>query len=156
MINHTYSVAGTYTVNLTVVDDESATDSYTKTISIRPDDYLYSSAFFLSQRDLPGVDYNETKTFLVDEFAMNLTIRISFMGAEVNGSSIEDTSLEVYIYNQYGLLAGNLSGTTRITQVNLEYDAPRSELSPPGEWEMAAECTKGSLYMDFEIEVLYG
>jgi PKD repeat protein len=156
MINHTYNMAGLFTVNLTVVDDESATDSYTREITIRPDDYLYESAFFLSQRGLPGVDYNGSKTFLVDEFAINLSISISFTGAEVNGSSIEDTALDVYIYNPYGSLTHKLNGTTRITQVFLEFDAPKNELTQSGDWEMVAECTKGSLYMDFEIEVLYG
>lgn len=150
-MNHTYNVAGVFMINLTVIDDRSAQGSYSQEITIRPQDYNDASQTFLILRF--GIDtFNET--IPVEEFAASMEINVSFWGASVNGISVQETTLEVTIYNPYGSVIANESKQTRGNS-NIAFYFYEKDLMIQGEYEMEAKCLQGALYMDYEISVRY-
>ena len=83
-------------MNLTVRDNEGATDSYSQDVTIRPQDFEKSQSTVLLERI--GINViNET--FPIEIFVVSLQINVSFSGASSGGLSIGEAELEVIIYD---------------------------------------------------------
>ena len=153
--NHTYGIPGEFTINLTVWDDRGSKGSYTDTISIRPTDYTDSNAAILMSREASGVSLKSiNRTIPVDEFAISMEINITILGASFD-SAIEEAILEVEIFDPIFNVKANESKSTRIQSENFNFFFDTSDLLITGNYEMVATCTQGSLYLSYNIEVLY-
>ena len=153
--NHTYLSAGTFDINLTVIDDKGARGTLIKPITIRQTDYTVSDIEVLLSREPGGISSELNVTIPVDEDAVSFTINFQFMGASLSGTSIDPAELEVALYNPLGSMIDNKTQTTRINQVTMDINVTKTDLAVIGDWEMVARCTEGSLRLDYSIEVLY-
>ena len=155
LINHTYYSAGEFEVNLTVVDNGGAKDTIVKKLTIRPTDYTAEASAILLSKEPLGYPGNISKTIPIEESAVSLTIIISFMGASLSGSSIENAIIDVIVMNPQEKVIANETKETKIQQININITFEPSEISIPGDYILEIACTQGSLRLNYEIEVLY-
>jgi PKD repeat protein len=148
VVNHTYKAADVYKVNLTVFDDVGAKDWYTEEITILPKDYEASNNDILLSRI--GRDTTNT-TIPVDQFAFSLLIDISLTWIpSLDGNA----KLDATVYDPLGSVIGNQSRDfTGTTSIGFEFYA--EDLIYPGDYELEATCTQGSLYLSYDISVEY-
>jgi PKD repeat protein len=152
LANHTYLTPGTFVVNLTVRDNLGASDSYTQSVTIKPQDFEKSQSTILLERF--GID-SVTENVTIEIFVISLWINVSFMGASSAGLPIGDAELEVIITDPFGVLIGNETKTTRFRSVYMDFYFDDTELLTPGEYNMEANCLNGALYLNYEIIVRY-
>jgi len=150
-MNHTFNIAGIFKINLTVIDDRSAQGSYSQEITIRPQDYNDGSTTFLILRF--GID-TLNETIPVEEFAASMEINVSFTGASINGYSVQETTLEVTIYNPFGSIIAKETRRTRGNS-NSAFYFYEKDLMIQGDYEMEAKCLQGALVLEYEISVRY-
>ena len=154
-VNHTYLMPSEYDVNLTVTDDNGGKDTIIKTLTIRPADYTDSAVAVLLSREPLGYPSELNRTIPVEEFAVSMTINISFIGASWGQNTVDETVLEVVVMNPLGEEIGNVNESTRIQQAYVPFIFSPTELKQTGDYELIATCTQGSLQLSYEIEVLY-
>jgi PKD repeat protein len=147
-VNNTYLSPGEFTVNLTVRDNAGATDSFSKIVTIRQQDYIDTTQAVLLSRI--GID-QINDTIPVDINPISLWINISFMGASTDG----DAELEVIVYDPLGGIIGQDNKTTRIQQNNIDFYFDDPYVLIPGDYELIATCLKGTLYLNYRVEVRY-
>jgi PKD repeat protein len=151
VVNHSYNSAGIYVVNLTVIDNDGATDSYTMEVTIRAEDETIEMTTILLERF--GINNQLVETFNVSLFAVSLWGNLTLIGHGAEG----EATLEVTLLNPDGILIFSESKNTTIqqAQVNVEFYFDNPLTIIPGEYEMTATCLKGALFLDYIIEIRY-
>ena len=152
LANHTYLTPGTFVVNLTVRDNQGASDYYSQHVTIKPQDYEKTQSTVLLER--LGID-TVSENITIEIFVASLWINVSFMGASTAGLPIGDAELEVIIYDPVGMIIANQTKQTRFRSVYMDFYFDDPEVLIPGEYNMEATCLSGALYLNYEIIVRY-
>jgi PKD repeat protein len=155
VVNHSFSYAGEFMVNLTVRDDGGEVDYATKKIIIRQSDFQDTFFAQLSTNDLlPMIPANETFEFPVEEDATRANVTFTLIGG--SGSSDDNfiSNVDILILNSFFIPLDNISEEVRgIANVSFEFYS--DELSTPGNYQIQVNCRTGSVNVEAEVRVFY-
>jgi hypothetical protein len=154
---HTFADQGYYNVELTVFDEDEASDTTNVTIQIVPQDTFISSGtqILIGEPLVPGIRIlqNSTETnwtLKKNAKSMNITVTVSGFYAQ----DISENHVEILLYNPWEDLLVNetieIMGSDAVS-----WDFEEEEISIPGEYYVFIQCSKGAAFVSVEGQVSY-
>ena len=151
-IEHIYINPGNFTVNLTVMDDDSQVSSTTINITVIPEKYMEAQDLILLSRENPLIDANKTILFNKQPFMANFSFNISLQGASpppdlsanLTITITDPDSLEIYT-NAYELTGGKSD----------EIILSPEDFSKAGDYKIELVCKKGATRVSYSLVITY-
>ncbi|UCH88955.1 MAG: PKD domain-containing protein [Thermoplasmata archaeon] len=155
VVNHTYRRAGTFTVNLTVRDDQGALDYAIKTITIRETDFneTFNSQLTSFSAIPHPFDDNDTFDFTVgdDATVLNITFTIYSVNFDTNEPMTSEIDIEVINPFYYSIVDNNY--TIRFFQeISFEFYTTQIQ---SGIYIVNLGCKSGSVSIETTVSVKF-
>lgn len=153
-IVQTYSEAGTYTITMTVFDEEGLSDLDNVTVKVVPQDEVISTESAILLADpLLGLMPNSTNvnwTIKEDAKMMNLTITLT--GANIRET--QSSKLELILFDPYERIVKNQTVSVVLAQ-QVNWDFFEEDISVAGEYDMRIRCLGGMALVSVQGMVAY-
>ena len=151
IVEHNYTEAGHFTVNLTVKDEAGAVNKTSIILAITREDASVSINQVLMSRENPLIPANQTFSFEIEKDAKSVNITLQLSGYTF--------SVDIQVLNPLGTLLDNktvkkdspLSGDSG----SVSFLLIESSLKRIGAYQIEVSCSEGSSYISGEIEVFY-
>ncbi len=157
-VNHTYTVQGIYTVNLTVMDNDGLTDTASLTVYVSPENQtLGPYGELLLSRENPFFPNSTSVNFTLQRGIDSLQINISAMGLsyEEEQQRIGNATLKVVLYDPF-LREVLVRNYTYRGQEDMEIQVDPALLTVlPGEYTLEFTCLSGTTRIVFTIFINY-
>jgi hypothetical protein len=154
VINKTFATAGTYTVNLTVRDNDGGNNYAHKEFTIRQADVSFGGSGAISTNDLLPLDSNATFTFQTQSNALSVNFSLTFAGGSGDIDQNLNSRVEIQVYDPMFRLMDNRSVTVRgVTNQTFEYTSYQLPLT--GTYQIEVMCEFGTVQIQYEGVVFY-
>ena len=154
VINKTFSTPGTYTVNLTVRDNDGGNGYVSKEFVIRQADVTFGDGGTISTNDILPLSSNVTFTFQTQTNALSVNFSLTFAGGSGDIDKNLNSQVEIQVYDPLFRLMDNRSITVRgITNQSFEYSSYQLPLN--GTYSIEILCIFGTVQIQYEGTVFY-
>jgi len=154
VINHSFSSAGTYTVNLSVRDNDGGNGYATRQIVIRQADVNFDDNGAISTNDILPLEDNVTFNFPVEENVLRVNFSLTFAGGSGDIDQSLNSRCEIQVYDPIFRLMETRNFTVRGFK-NQTFEYSSYELPLAGNYQVEVFCRFGTVTVQFEGTTYY-
>ncbi len=153
-IVQTYSEPGTFTITMTVYDEDAMSDTDNFTVNVVPQDEVISTSSSILLADpLIGLLPNSTNiNWTIKEDAKEMTLTITLTGANIRET--QSSRLELILFDPYERLVKNQTVSVVLAQ-QIVWDFFEEDISVSGEYDLRIRCLGGMAMVSVQGMVAY-